>query len=280
MNGRKTGLNKRFVSQTALHAVIIVLLFIMLYPLAMALWDSFKTDYGYDMTKWYPTMPLKISNISKGFNITKTYIFNTLIVAAAGIFGMLFVSSLGAFAFSKTRFPGRMVFFYMVLVLMMTPAVMTLIPAYILYKDLGLYNSRMALIIPLWTSACVGAVFLLTIFFNGIPNDIFESAKIDGAGLFRCYLQMALPLSIPIIGTIAIMQIIGVWNDYLWPKIVLEPEKYTISAGLIQSFTYEYTADMPAMFGSYLVASIPLIALFVFANKFYVQGLIGASIKM
>lgn len=84
----------------------------------------------------------------------------------------------------------------------------------------------------------------------------------------------------PILGTITIMQIVNVWNDYIWPQLVLSEEKFTVSAGLLLTFKSEYTSNMPVMFAGYLVASSPLILLFIFANKFYIQGLVGAAIKM
>ena len=170
--------------------------------------------------------------------------------------------------------------FALVLALMMVPGVLTLVPSYILYKTLGLHDNLMALILPIWTGGCIFAVFLLTTFFSGLPKDLFEAAQIDGASLFRCYYAIALPLSMPILGTITIMQIVNVWNDYIWPQLVLSEEKFTVSAGLLLTFKSEYTSNMPVMFAGYLVASSPLILLFIFANKFYIQGLVGAAIKM
>ena len=270
---------KKIISQTVLNLIIAFLLFIMLYPLAMALWNSFKTANEYEMTKWYPTLPMKIENIASGVSLTKNYIFNTLFVAVVGIFGQMFISSLASYAFAKTKFPGKTFFFYLVIVLMMVPGVMTIVPQSILYNSLHLYDSLFSLILPMWTGGCVGTVFLLNIFFHGIPNDIFESAEIDGAGMFRCYVVIAIPLSAAIICTLCIMSVISVWNDYMWPSIMLTNEKFTISAGLLNAFNTEYSADMPVMFATYLVASLPLIFLFVFANKFYIQGLMSTSIK-
>lgn len=268
------------VGQIILHTVLAILLFIMLYPLAMALWNSFKTDLSYEYTRWYPTLPLRIRNVKTAFDMTSQYMLNTVIVGLAGTAGLLFISSIASFAFAKMKFPGRGFFFSMVMALMMVPGVLTLVPSYILYKTLGLHDNLMALILPIWTGGCIFAVFLLTTFFGGLPRDLFEAAQIDGASLFRCYYAIALPLSMPILGTITIMQIVNVWNDYIWPQLVLSEEKFTVSAGLLLTFRSEHTSNMPVMFAGYLVASSPLILLFIFANKFYIQGLVGAAIKM
>ncbi len=273
-------LKKPQVNQFILHFVIAVLLFIMLYPLMMALWNSFKSDLAYNSSRWYPTLPLRVKNLVTAFSMVKNYIFNTVAVAIAGPFIMLAISSLAAYTFSRMDFPFKKTLFSMVIMLMMVPGVLTLVPAYILYKSLGLYDSLLALILPIATGGCIFGVFLLNSFFGGLPKDTFESAKIDGATEFQCYYKIALPLCIPILGTLAIIQIIGVWNDFLWPRIMLSEEKYTISAGLLLTFAGEYTSNMPVMFAGYLAASSPLILLFIFANKFYIEGLVSTSIKM
>lgn len=271
---------KLYIFQAILILVVVFLLFIMLYPLAMALWNGFKSQAEYDVSKWYPTLPLKIFNVINGFKLVADYIYNTILVAVIGIGGSLFIASLASYAFVKTNFPGKTFFFYFVMILMMVPGVMTLVPQSILYNTIGLYNNIFALIIPLWTGGCVGSVFLLNMFMNSLPDEIFDAAHVDGANMFVCYFRIALPLTMSILCTIVIMQIIGVWNDYLWPTIILKPEKYTISAGLLLLFSSEYTADMPMMFATYLVSSLPIIILFIFSNKFYIQGLLGAAIKM
>ena len=280
MNSEKKRRKKFPVGQVILHAVLAILLFIMLYPLAMALWNAFKSDIAYDYSRWYPTLPLRIRNVATAFDMTSQYMLNTVLVGLVGTCGMLVIASLASFAFAKMKFPGRKFFLSMVLALMMVPGVLTLVPSYILYKTLGLHDNLMALILPIWTGGCIFAVFLLTTSFAGLPKDLFEAAQIDGASVFRCYYTIALPLSIPILGTITIMQIVNVWNDYIWPHLVLSEEKFTVSAGLLPTFRSEHTSNMPVMFAGYLVASSPLILLFIFANKFYIQGLVGAAIKM
>lgn len=267
-------------AQILLVAVIVFTLVLMLYPLAMALWNSFKTDLTYESTRWFPTLPLRWKNLVSAFDSIYKFLINTLIVAGVGIPGMLLIASMASFAFTKIRFPGKTFFFYMVMALMMVPTILTLIPAFLLYKSMGLQNSLMSLIIPLWTSACVGSMFLLVSFMASLPNELFEAAQIDGGGVLKSFWYVALPLSAPILGTVAIMQIVSVWNDYIWPRIILDETKFTISAGLLLTFSAEYTVNMPVMFAAYLVSSSPLILLFIFANKFYIRGLTSAGIKM
>ena len=157
----KNYFNKKNVSQLILHIIMIILLFLMLYPLAMAFWNAFKTPDGFIFNKWAPSFPLRINNLSTGFYMTKDYIFNTLFVGIVGITGMLFFSSMASFAISKTKIIGRKIMFAMILAIMMIPGVLTLVPSYLLHSGLGFYNSLFALIIPMWTGGCVFAVFLL-----------------------------------------------------------------------------------------------------------------------
>lgn len=278
---RRKSLEKSVLNQIVLNAVIIFLLVIMIYPLAMALWNVFKTDYTYAVSRWYPTLPLRFSNIGVAFKATYQYIINTVIVAVIGPLAMIFISSLAAFTFSQMKFPGKKLLFSMVIVLMMIPGVLTLVPTFIEYKMFGLSNNRLALILPIATGGCVFGVFLLTSFFDGLPKDLFEAAKIDGAEEFRCYALIGIPLCMPILGTLLIMQLVGVWNDYIWPMVIINDiKKITISGGLLLSFSSQYATNYPVTFAGYLLASTPLILVFIFANKFYIEGLISTSIKM
>jgi multiple sugar transport system permease protein len=209
------------------------------------------------------------------------YVLNTTIVGFFGVLGSLFIASLSSFTFAQMSFPGKKILYYAVIMLMMVPGVLTLVPSYMLYRNLGLLNSYLILILPLIVGGPIFGVFLLTTFFESLPKDFFEAAQIDGATDFKCYYKVALPLCMPILGTLTIMQLIGVWNDYLWPMITIhDTDKLTISAGLLINFTRQYSSNMPVTFAGYLVASIPLILLFVFANKYYIEGLISSSIKM
>jgi ABC-type glycerol-3-phosphate transport system permease component len=253
----------------------------MLYPLAMSFWNAFKSQVGYDYTRWYPTLPLRVSNLKVAFEQTWRYTLNTVIVAVAGTAGCLIVASLAAYTFARMEFPGRKILFALVIGLMMMPGVLTLVPSYSIYRSMGLMNNLLVLILPVIIGGSIFGVFLLHAFFHGLPNAVFESARIDGAGDFQCYYKIALPLCRPILGTLTIMKFIDVWNDYLWPMITIHDyNKLTISAGLLVSFTKQYSSNMPVTFSGYLIASTPLILLFIFANQFYIEGLVNSAIKM
>jgi len=267
--------------QILLNLIILGLLFIMLYPLAMTMWNAFKSSISYENTKWYPTLPLRINNFKVAYRQIWRFILNTVFVGTVGAVGCLFISSISAFVFARMRFPGRKLLYALVIGLMMLPGVLTLVPSYSIYRFFGLLDSYTVLILPNIIGGSVFGVFLLTAFFESLPRDIFEAAIIDGAGDFTCYYKISLPLCMPIMGTLAIMKLVDVWNDYLWPMITIHDyTKLTISAGILISFTRQYSQNMPVTFSGYLIASIPLILLFVFANRYYIDGLIHNAIKM
>ena len=221
--------------QLFINLTMAFLLFTMAYPLLMSFWCAFKSIDQYDTSKFYPTFPLKLSNLAVAFDKISLYTYNTIAVAIFGITGSLIIASLAAFAFARMEFPGKKIFFTLVLCLMMIPGVLTLVPQFLLYKSMNLQNKLVAILLPQITLGPVGAVFLLTIFFRSLPKELFEAARMDGAGPFKTYLKVALPLSMPILITQAIMQINGIWNDYIWPMTVISTnyENLTISAGLL-----------------------------------------------
>ena len=216
---------KTRVKSLILNSIIIFLLIIMLYPLAMSLWSSVKKEVSFQATKWYQTLPMYFSNIAYAFRKLTRYMLNTVLVAGCGTLGMLFISSLAAYAFSKLHFPGKNIFYMAVISLMMIPGILTLVPSFMLYKSLIGLDNYMILILPQIVGPVFG-VFLLRSFFEGIPEDIFEASRIDGAGEFKIYMKVCLPLSLPIMGTLAIMQITNAWNDYMWPMITIHTFQY------------------------------------------------------
>ena len=267
--------------QIALHVALLLLCALMLYPLGVALWGAFKTNAEFTVSKWYPTLPFYFDNFFVAFKALWPYMLNTIFVGGVGTLGVLAVSCPAAYVFARKRFPGKNILFFLVIGLMMIPAIMTLVPSFMLYKDLVGTDTYLILIIPVITGGSVFATFLLRSFFEGIPEGIFEAARLDGAGDFLCFFKICLPLSIPILATLAIMQLNGVWNDYIWPLIACptDSSKLTIAAAIKKEFLSGNSGSYPTLFAGYLVSSLPLVALLLFGNKYYVEGLTNSAIK-
>lgn len=258
------------------------LLIIMLYPLAMTLWGAFKNSNTFEVTKWFPTFPLRVTNIASAFPDVYRYILNTFFVAIAGTIGSLFIAALASYAFARLQFMFKNFLYMAVISLMMIPGVLTLVPSYMLYQNIVGLNNYAILILPIIVGGPIFGVFLLRAFYEGLPESVFESARMDGATEFTVFSKICIPMSIPIMGTLAIMQVISVWNDYMWPIITIRSDELlTISAGLIQRFSSVTGApNYPITFAAYLLSSLPLIFLFITANKYYIEGLTSSSIKL
>ena len=171
--------------------------------------------------------------------------------------------------------------FLMLLALLMIPGILTLVPAFLLVKRLGLMNTYGALILPYIAGGQIFAIFVMRSFFASLPEELFESARIDGANTFRLYSSICLPLSKPILVTIAIMNILGTWNDYIWPLVTIpDGKRWTISVGIV-SFGSQYlgTESWGPMYAGYVLASLPLIILFVFTMRYFIAGLTSGAIK-
>jgi multiple sugar transport system permease protein len=267
--------------QLCAHILLSLLILLLLYPLGIALWGAFKSQAEFDLSKWYPTMPLNFTNLGYAIPTLYPYVLNTLLVGGVGTLVMLIVSALGAYAFARFDFPGKRFLYMLVLAIMMIPAIMTLVPSFVLYKRLVGVNNYLILILPIITGGSVFGVFLLRTFFEGIPSSVFEAARMDGANELRVFLTMCVPLSVPILATLAIMQLTGVWNDYLWPMIAIptDSSKLTISAAIKKEYLSANEGNYPTLFSGYLFSALPLVFLFVFANKYYIDGLTTAAIK-
>ncbi len=269
------------IGQVVLHIVLAVLMICMLFPLFISIFIALKNQDAFRAYPWVPTMPFWFANFRTAFTVVGTYIFNTLFVGVVGVTGMLFISSISAYVFARLKFPGREFLYYAVISLMMVPGVLTLVPTYMLYSQMNMLNTYWVLIVPIIFGGSVSGVFLLRAFFGGIPESIFEAARMDGCNEFQNYFYICLPLSKAILGTLAIQQIIAIWNDIVWPTITIsDPKLWTISAGLFRQFSGQYATNTPVQFAGYILASLPLILLFTFANKFYIEGLTSAGLKL
>ncbi|MGB9587840.1 MAG: carbohydrate ABC transporter permease, partial [Armatimonadota bacterium] len=146
-------------------------------------------------------------------------------------------------------------------------------------KDLHLMNTRLALILPYIAGGQVFAIFILRSFMASIPEELFEAARMDGASEFRMFWNIAIPLSMRILGTVAIMNLLGVWNDYIWPLIVISDEaKRTLTIGLA-FFRGTYYVNYGTLMAGYVIACLPLLVLFFIAMRYFVEGLTSGALK-
>jgi ABC-type glycerol-3-phosphate transport system permease component len=251
-----------------------------LYPLAFMVITSFKDMTQYNEQFWLPVLPLHLENYTAAWAAIAPYMLNSVIVTAASAAGVVLLSCFAAYAFARFDFPGREIFYYLVIFLLMIPAVLTLVPSFLLVKSLGLMNTRWALILPYVAGGQVLAIFIMRAFFAGLPEELFEAARIDGAGEIGAFWRIALPLTRPILITIAIMQVLSTWNDYVWPFLVVQDDSLkTLVVGLVIFQGRFYTNWGPLMAG-YTLASLPLLILFLVGMRYFIEGLTAGALKV
>lgn len=204
---------------------------------------------------------------------------NTLLITFGAMVGVLLTSSLCAYGFARLNFKGRDFWFMLVLASIMLPGPVTLIPLYVGYNRIGWLNTFKPLIIPSWFGGGAFNIFLLRQFFKGIPLELEEAAIVDGAGRFRIWWQIFLPLSKPALATIAVFTFQSHWNDFYGPLIFLSSlDKYTLALG-INSFKGLYNTQVPLMMAMSFLMVIPMIIVFFFAQKLMIRGVVLSGIK-
>jgi len=216
----------------------------------------------------------------RAWKAVRPYMLNTLIVAGVTALGVAVIGSLTAYVLARHRFFGSRAVFVVILSTMMFPGVLTLVPSFLLVKQLGLLNTYWAMILPYIAGGQIFAVFVFKSFFEGLPEDLFESARIDGAGHFAIYWHIVLPLSKPAVSVVVIMNILGTWNNFLWPFITNTEGKYhVIASGLYTLARSPHAQNLSTMYSAYAISSIPLLIMFVYATKPFIRGMTSGALK-
>jgi multiple sugar transport system permease protein len=264
-----------------IHSALLPAAFLFLLPFFWMLSTSLKSDtqlFAYPPI-WIP-IPPNWANYPDAVNYISFYLYlrNTLLISVAATLGVLISSSMVAYSLARIPWGGRHFLFILTVATLMLPFQVTLIPLFIVFKNLGWVGDFRPLIVPHFFGGAF-YIFLLRQFFMTIPMELSEAARIDGAGEFRIYWSVILPLAKPALATVAIFEFIARWRDYLGPLIYLNEQKlYTLSLGL-----YEYSSQYGREWGLLMAASVlitlPIILLFFFLQKTFVQGITLTGIK-
>ncbi len=245
-------------------------------PLVWLLSTSLKTGGQTFLMppQWIPE-PFVWSNYAEAFRAVAfhEYFWNTARIVIFATTGTLLTASLAAFAFARLRFPLREPLFLLVLSTIMLPSIVTLIPTFIVFRTLGWIDTFLPLIVPLWFGGGAFNIFLFRQFFMTIPLELDEAARIDGASNLRIYWGVILPLSKPVLATIAVFAFIHHWNDFFEPLVYLQsPENWTMAIGL-RGFQGLYNTEWNLMMAASTAMIAPLLVLFFFAQRYFVSGI-------
>ena len=290
--GQLTG--AKALRRTGFYLFSAIIAIVMFLPFYWSLLTAIKPDEEIFTIpiQWIPTS-ITFDHFVKAFTTVPfgLYFWNSFVLAVLGVLFNLFFGSLSGYAFAKLKFRFNQPLFRILLAAMMIPGIVTMIPSvYVLQHfpllggnnlmgegGYGLMNTIWGVILPGASGSF--AVFFMRQFFVSLPGDMLEVARIEGAGEFRIFWRIYLPLTAPALATLGIFTFQAGWNSFLWPMIVLnDPEKHTIQMGL-QAFSYNYQTDFGPMMAGALVAIAPILVLFLLLQRYFVQGIAFSGVK-
>jgi multiple sugar transport system permease protein len=205
------------------------------------------------------------------------YFLNSMFVATLGTMLSLMFNATAGYAFAKLRFRGRDRIFHLLLAALVIPAQVTMLPLFLMLKEIGLINTFAGVLIPV-TSSIFG-IFLVRQYALSIPDELLEAARIDGASEGRIFLQIVVPVLTPILVTLALFTFLGTWSDFMWPLIILtDQEKYTLPVA-IAALSREHVQDNELMMAGAVLTVLPVLLLFLVLQRYYMQGLLAGSVK-
>ncbi|MDI9547799.1 MAG: carbohydrate ABC transporter permease [Chloroflexota bacterium] len=272
-----------FLSRAAIYGVLIAGAVVVMLPFAWTLSTSLKapSDIFVFPPRWIPD-PIMWSNYPEALTSYPfgRWLQNTLFVVVFSTIATLISCSMVAYSFARLRWPGRDILFLVLLSTMMLPEQVSLIPTFIGFRYLGWVNTFLPLIIPPLFARNAFYVFLLRQFFMTIPLDLDDAARIDGAGYFAIYSRILLPMSKPALAIAGIMFFQFKWKEFFAPLIYLhDSEKYTIALGLRAFQSPTWGTDWHLMMAANIVFMLPLIVIFYFAQRYFIQGIVFTGVK-
>ncbi|AEE95970.1 carbohydrate ABC transporter permease [Mahella australiensis] len=280
----KSKQNKQFkllIKDLLIYLLLIIGSVLFITPFLWMLSTSLKGEAGlFDIPpQWIPN-PIKWGNYPEALQSIPflKYTMNTVFITVVAMAGAIVSSSLVAYSFARLKWPGRDIWFIILLATMMLPGQVTMIPVFVMYKNLGWINTYAPLTVPYFFGSAF-YIFLLRQFFRTIPMELSDSAKIDGCSEFRIYWKIILPLSKPALATVAIFTFMGVWNDFVGPLIYLnDTDKFTLALGL-RSFQMQYGTRWNLMMAAAIVAALPTLIIFFLCQKYFIEGITLTGIK-
>lgn len=278
----------------AVHGIILLLVFLTIYPFFYMLVSSMKTSAQIS-TEFWAFLPFRTGlpfveqfemsrvhfaeNYSRAWEAIRWAFPNSFFVTTMTCLGVLVCGALSGYVFARHSFWGKEILYMAIISLMMVPGILTLVPGFMLVSRLGLVNSYWGVVLPYMAGGQVFAIFLFRSYFASLPEELFEAARLDGAGELRVLWSLALPLSMPIVGTISILNVLATWNDVIWPLLVLSVKGMrTVTIALLYFERGYRVEEGPLMAGNVIVA-IPVMLLFLFTMRLFIQGITSGGIK-
>ncbi len=258
------------------HVLLLGIAAASLLPLIYMVSTSLKpdgTEYAFPI-QWIPN-PAVWANYPLAFTQVPTLLFlrNTLFISLTSLVGELLTCSLAAFGFARLRFPGRNIFFTLMLSTLMLPYFVTMIPLFVLFRTVHWINTFYPLVVPAFFGGSPIFIFLLRQFFLTLPTELDDAAKIDGAGFFRIWWSVLMPLVRPALATVSILSLVYHWNDFVAPLVYLNSQnKFTLALGIFL-FQGQYRTYFNQTMAYATMMTLPIILVFFFFQKYFIQGI-------
>lgn len=264
----------------ALHIVLIIFGILSLVPFVWMVATSLKGP-----TEVFSPTPNLIPKAWRWENYTEAFeqvpfarfYFNSVLVTTLRVVGQLMFAAAAGFAFARLRFPGRNILFFAILSVMMVPGQVTLVPNYVLLRDLGWLDTYQGLIIPSLFSAF--GTFLMRQFFMSLPQDLLDAAAIDGCNPLQSYVLVALPLARSVLVAFGVLVTLWSWNDFLWPLIITKSTDMQLLSVGIAYFQGQFVSNYAVMMAAATLSTIPMVILFVLAQRFLIEGITMSGLK-
>lgn len=278
---RAAGAPPRSRASIVLYVLLTLGLILMIAPFVWMVLGSFKAQGEFLRLPptWLPEQP-SLNNYQRLIDQLDMprFFFNSIVVAMAVTVGNLVFSPMLGYALAKLRFAGKGVLLGLVLATLMLPGAAILVPQFVLMSALGLVNSYPALILPFLAGPF--GVFLTRQFFSGLPDELLEAARMDGASEFRIFWTIAMPLAGPVLATLGILTFLGSWNSFIYPLVMAqEPEMYTLPVALATFATGQYQADHGMLMAGALVLVLPILIIFVVLQRWITEGIATTGLK-
>ena len=267
----------------AAHVALISASIAMLYPLLWMLSASLRPENEIFSGTLLPSS-ISLDSYFRGWDGLRvsfgTFFWNSLVISVTSVIGNLIACSMAAFAFARLRFKGRNFWFAMMLMTLMLPGQVTLIPQYVLFRELGWIDTILPLVVPKFLAVDAFFVFMMVQFFRGLPRELDEAAMMDGCSAWRIYWKIMLPLSLPVLATAAIFTFIWTWDDFFAPLIYLnEMKQYTVMLGLRTFTDSTGESDFGGLFAMSVLSIVPIFVFFLFFQRLLIEGIATTGMK-
>ena len=280
---RLTPTQRKLVS-VLMHATLLAVSVLMLYPLLWMLAASFRPENEIFTSASIIPSQWSLDAYIRGWNGLRTsfgvFFTNSFIIAILSVCGNVLACSMAAFAFARLNFKFRNFWFAMMLMTLMLPYQVTLIPQYVLFRQLGWVNTFLPLVVPKFLAADGFFIFLMVQFFRGLPKELDEAAQMDGCSAWRIYWKIIMPLSMPVLATAAIFTFIWTWDDFFGPLIYLnEMKQYTVMLGLRTFTDSTGESDYGGLFAMSVLSLVPIFLFFLFFQRLLIEGIATTGMK-